>query len=552
MTIRRRLTLWYAALLTIIIILFGATTFSVMRFTMINNIDNTLNETANLIATNSRLGAVPSFGAPTRIEIELASLDLFRASGVYVQAWEIVEGEPIFKDKSANLAPITDPLDPDTLGMSDIDGIINNVNLRGVDLRVLTKPILLGDRLVGNIQVAVDLETINEATELMLLIMLISCGIAIFGAGALSLWFSDRALKPIEGITEAAASIAGTNDLSTRLNWQGPADELGRLTSVFNQMMGRIEHLFTVQQRFVADISHELRTPLTTIQGNVELGKRYGMDTETIEAINDETKRMSRLVNDLLMLARADYGGLTIELHPIDLDVVVLSVFEQSHVLVQDRDLTVSIGAFEPAQINGNGDRLRQMLLNLVSNAIKFTKDGGKITLSLEIVGKKAVVSVTDDGIGIAEDEITHVFDRFYQIDPSRNHALTQGGFGLGLSIVKWIVDAHDGEIIVESALGKGSTFKVVLPLHQTDDHHITDTHEVVQRTRLPLISWSRQRDRQQKHGSRYDHEQDTHDTHHHHHYHTPQHPDDGLEQGQSGRTHHHLNPSESDKSHLS
>jgi two-component system, OmpR family, sensor kinase len=486
MTIRRRLTLWYAALLTIIIILFGTVTYSVMRFTMINSIDSALNETAHLIAVNSRLVLVPTFGGPTRVEILLAQLDLFRASGVYVQAWEMVEGEPVLKDRSSNLASINVPLNPAALGTTSADNYAN-VTLDGVELRVLTKPIELGDRVVGHIQVAGDLAGSNQATDLLLVVMLVSCGLAILGAGGVSLWFSHQALQPIEDITRAASKIAGTSDLQTRLEWHGPADELGQLTSVFNQMMGRIEHLFSIQRRFVADISHELRTPLTAIRGNLELIRRYGVDDDSLEAIESETERMSRLVNDLLMLTRADYGGIEIDLYPLDLDTVVMESFQQSKVLLQGRQLEYTLEHFEPVRIDGNTDRIKQVILNLVSNAVKFTPDGGAIRLSLTKNGNKAVLSISDSGIGICEEDLNRIFDRFYQAEPSRAHT---GGFGLGLSIARWIVEKHNGQIKVSSKEGEGTTFKVTFPVQSPPGQRAAVDAGLEQptRPRLPIV----------------------------------------------------------------
>jgi len=262
-------------------------------------------------------------------------------------------------------------------------------------------------------------------------------------------------------------------------------DELGRLTSVFNQMMGRLESLFSVQQRFVADVSHELRTPLTSIQGNLELIRRYGLDEESLIAMESETNRMSRLVNDLLMLARTDYGGVKVELYTTDLDTIVLEMFEQAKVLTKDRDLKIAMPQFEPVRIKGNSDRLRQLMLNLLSNAIKFTPDGGEIHIGLERINNRAVLWVKDTGIGIGDDDLTRIFDRFYQSDPARTH--TGEGFGLGLSISKWIVATHDGEIRVTSQQGEGTTFTVTFPVYPppAPSH---ESHKQPTRGRLPII----------------------------------------------------------------
>jgi signal transduction histidine kinase len=486
MTIRQRLTLYYAVLLTLIIIVFGAITYAVMRWTMIGTIDTTLTDTASLITTNSRLLPVPGFGAPSRIEIELASLDLFRASGVYVQAWEMVDEQPVFKESSMNAQSLgTTALDPSMLGHSE--EVFSNVSIDNVALRVLTMPVIQSgsNRLVGNIQVATELNTVNRASKQLLIVVLASCVFAIIGAMMLSMWFSHRALLPIEHITQAAATIAGTNDLSTRLRWKGPADELGKLISVFNQMMGRIQHLFSVQQRFVADISHELRTPLTAIQGNIALMKRYGVDAASLDDIEAECQRMTRLVNDLLMLARADYGGIKVALAPLDLDTVVIECVNSAKLIAKDRKLDIHLGHFQPARVKGDHDRLKQLVSNLLNNAIKFTPDGGEIIVTLGSNQEHAVLTVKDTGIGIRKEDMDRIFDRFYQSESSRVHHQGEG-FGLGLSIVKWVVDAHHGTIIVSSEPKLGATFTVTLPLYRDEDE--TPLYQRPTRTRIPAL----------------------------------------------------------------
>jgi two-component system, OmpR family, sensor kinase len=480
MTIRRRLTLWYAILLTLIIIIFAAITFGMMRYTMINNIDTTLKDTEAIIR-----GATEVFDARMfnngDTDIELPELNNFQASGVYVQAWSVSQdSELMLRSSSDNVSDFSVPLDSSTLDRGEAN--ITTVRFEGVDLRVLTRPIIANEQIIGYIQVAGDLSMVNGAIRQLLIVMLVSCAFAIAGAGALSMWFSHRALKPIDDITQAAASIADTDDLSTRLDWAGPADELGRLISVFNQMMARIEQLFSVQQRFVADVSHELRTPLTSIQGNLEIGRRYGMDDEAMEAMESETKRMTRLVNELLMLARTDSGGLKIDTYPLDLDTMIMEVYEQAKGLVNGRDLTVTLERFEPVRVKGNADRIKQLLLNLISNAVKFTDDGGQIMIGLENIRGYAVIWVKDTGIGISDRDVHRVFDRFFQSDLARTY---QGeGFGLGLSIAKWIVEAHEGTIRVNSAEGEGTTFTVMLPVYPPT--HNTHTQPTL--TRIPAL----------------------------------------------------------------
>jgi len=308
-----------------------------------------------------------------------------------------------------------------------------------------------------------------QANDMLMLSFGLATVAAILVSMALGMWVSDRLIKPIEHITHTAASIVNANDLSTRIPYDGPMDEIGHLAQVFNQTMGRLEQLFSVQQRFVGDVSHELRTPLTSILGNLELMKRYGYDQESLEAVYREADRMRRMVNDLLLLARADNGELKVVRQPMALDALVLEVYEETHVLAAKRQLKILLGKLEDVPIEGDADRLKQLLLNLVNNAIKFTPDGGSITLEAYQQAGRGLLLVSDTGIGISEADQKRIYDRFFQADHSRVHREGHDGAGLGLSIVRWIVQAHDGQIQVSSTLGQGTSFTVSLPLDRRD-----------------------------------------------------------------------------------
>jgi signal transduction histidine kinase len=184
-----------------------------------------------------------------------------------------------------------------------------------------------------------------------------------------------------------------------------------------------------------------------------------------LDAVFREASRMSRMVNDLLLLARADNGDLQVDLYALDLDPIVLDVFEQAHILAKPRKLQIHLADIEPSRIYGNADRLKQLLLNLVNNAIKFTADDGSITISLTHQGDEARLAVSDTGIGISSEDKQRIFDRFFQADHSRVQRSESDGAGLGLSIVRWISQIHSGTIEVESEVGKGSTFIVRIPL---------------------------------------------------------------------------------------
>ncbi|MBZ0291840.1 MAG: HAMP domain-containing histidine kinase [Anaerolineae bacterium] len=470
MRIRTKLILWYSGLLAIIIVIFGVSVYRVMDMTLVDSVDDTLDQTADLVIRNSRIGRFGLFGGPDETVIQLPPLDLFRASSVGVQVWDVRQEDDVhLAAASNNLGGYIDPFNPDTVGTEA--PTFANVIINEHEFRVLTRPVFALSQVFATVQVAAPLDTVNQARDRLVLVLIVSASVGILGSVALGMWLSNRALKPIERITAAASKIAQTDDLTTRLPWHGPMDELGNLTSVFNHMMDRLEDLFSLQRRFVADVSHELRTPLTAIRGNLDLVKRYGMDDMSLEAIESEAERMSRMVDDLLMLARADYGGLTLELEPLDLDTVVMEAYRQGQMLVSDRDLKVDLTGLEPVRVAGNPDRIKQVILNLLGNAIKFTPDGGHITVGLSATDDKALIQVKDTGIGISEDDQKHIFDRFYQADASRMRA-EDSSSGLGLAIAKWIVEAHDGVINVESELDKGSTFVVEIPLLKTTSHH--------------------------------------------------------------------------------
>jgi signal transduction histidine kinase len=464
MTIRKKLILLYSGLLAVLILTFGLVVFGVIRSTWIEAVDSALVETATQVKTNSRMFPVPEFGSP-KIGVVLAEMDVFRASGVLVQAWWTASGDPKWLGGSTNLGKYTKPLDSSALDATE--NTATNVHINDIEFRVLTSPIrLIGqERVLGYLQVAASLQTVNEATGKLSLVMLIGGGLTMLVSVMIGTWLSNQTLKHIEAITGAADSISTAKDLSTRLPWDGPMDELGRLTQVFNKMMDRIEHLFGVQQRLVADVSHELRTPLTAIRGNLDLMKRYGPHSDSLEAIESEAERMTRLVNDVLTLARADYGSLTLELGEVDLDTVMAEVYREAQVLAKDRDLFIKLAQLEPIRLMGNADRLKQLLLNLVSNAIKFTPDGGVITLRLRRENGQALLQVQDTGAGIEPEHLERIFDRFYQAEKSRAKTETGDGAGLGLAIAKWIAEAHDGSLRVSSTPGQGATFSLRLPV---------------------------------------------------------------------------------------
>lgn len=301
-------------------------------------------------------------------------------------------------------------------------------------------------------------------------------GLASLGAALLGSWaIAGNALRPIAKMTGTARSIALSRDLSHRIEMPPHHDELGRLAATFNNMLASIESAYSAQQRFVSDASHELRAPLTAIQGNLELLNRHrtmpeAEREEALAEITREADRLTRLVADLLALARADAG---IPLRPrlLDLDAVVLDIFKSARQLAQGQ--TLLLDPFEPAQIRGDEDRLKQLLLILLDNALKYTPPGGKVTLGLRRDKSCVVMLVRDSGVGISPEDLPHVFERFYRADPARSR--DPGGTGLGLSIASWIIEQHRGTITIDSQPGEGTLITVRLPLLSDAPEHPRD-----------------------------------------------------------------------------
>jgi signal transduction histidine kinase len=280
-------------------------------------------------------------------------------------------------------------------------------------------------------------------------------------------WLAERALSPVGEIARTAQQIVRAEDLAQRVP-AGPADdELGQLAATINEMLERLEGLFTAQRRFVADVSHELRTPLTAMRGNLELLRRgvardpAALD-ESLGAMEREVNRLVRLAGDLLLLAQAE-AGLSLRREPVALDELVLEVVRELRPLADGVALTPEIA--EQIEAMGDRDRLKQALLNVVVNALQHTPPGGSVRIALDRTSEQARLRVSDTGAGIAPEDLRRVFDRFYRVDKARSRGT--GGAGLGLAIVKWIVEAHGGGVEVASVPGQGSTFILRLPVSQ-------------------------------------------------------------------------------------
>lgn len=321
--------------------------------------------------------------------------------------------------------------------------------------------------------VAVPLTDVQQTLRRLLLVELLVTVLALAGLGALSWWLVKRELRPLEAMATTAGAIAA-GDLSQRVVPAEPTTEVGRLGLALNRMLERIEQAFDERRRseeklrrFMADASHELRTPLTSIRGYAEVFRRGARDNpEDLETamrrIEDESRRMGVMVDELLLLARLGEGR-TPERAPVDLARIVADCVGDAALAAPARADDLSFESPESLVVTGDDAQLRQVAANLLGNAVRYTPEGTAIRVRLTAEGGAALLSVADEGPGLAPEHAARVFEPFYRADPSR--ARETGGAGLGLAIVAAIVADHGGSVAVETAEGKGATFLVRLPL---------------------------------------------------------------------------------------
>jgi len=439
-----------------------------------DDLDRTLVVSAGHAAAEASIAPFEPHLVQGRSDLEIA-LRLYNPGGVLLESSLGTEALPATEPRVVLRAPARPAFDaliqfvPPIMSspvVRDPDSAFGLLATSGQRWRVYVVPIHRDGTIAGYIEGLTPLGQLDASIQdfriLLPVLWLTSLVVALVAGWAIA----GRALRPIARMTQTAQTIALSKDLSRRIESPTRLDELGRLAKTFNEMLESIETAYHAQQRFVSDASHELRAPLTAIQANLELLHRQSTmsETEREEALTEverESARLARLVADLLMLARAD-AGTSLHHRPVDLDAVVLEAFRGARHLSQGQQLVLD--SLEPAQVEGDEDRLKQLILILLDNAIKYTPSDGRITLGLRCQNHSVEILVRDTGIGIAPEDLPLVFERFYRADPARNHDL--GGTGLGLPIARWMVKQHDGEIMLKSQPGQGTTAIVRLPLY--------------------------------------------------------------------------------------
>jgi heavy metal sensor kinase len=457
-SVRIRLTLWYAGVLTLSLIAFALVIYYVAGNIFHERQDESLLSTAQTVASAYVEEFAEAHSISRAGEVVLSEITF---PNRYVQLTDNT-GKPIAT--SANLSGSTIAIPSSLFADARARGF-THVTVNG--LRVTIVP-LSSDPNLGYAAVAEPLSVIEAGLRELRRDLLTGIPLVLLLASAGGYFLARKSLAPIASMSSQTQRISAEN-LSARLDVTNSRDELGRLAATINDLLARLENSFKEQQRFIADASHELRTPLAVlrVETEVALGQTRTIEEyqQSLSLIQDEAERLSRIVEDLFILARQPINTrAALNKERVSLNDAVRDCARAAQVLATQKGVRLKLeNGSSSIALNGDRELIRRMILNLLDNAVKYTPEGGEISLALARQNGGAEIVVRDTGIGIPEVAQSRVFDRFYRVDKARARAM--GGAGLGLSIAQWIVELHGGEISVSSAPGKGSTFTVVLPV---------------------------------------------------------------------------------------
>ncbi|HLZ59411.1 MAG TPA: ATP-binding protein [Ktedonosporobacter sp.] len=482
--VRLQLSLWYTAVSACLMLIFGIALYTSLDQLLASSFDTTLQMRAQQIAegVSVRQGKVIVSGIVDELPELNATAAIVdpsphntgtsngdpeehtpRIKGIYVRVL----------DTHHKIIYFTSSFSALTLPPESISNPLSGQPWRGTlltdgrqPIRIYSTMLVDAKQIVGVVQVGIPLTGLHATMGQIGFAIILFTPFILLLSAFVSYWLAGRAFKPISRLTRMARAI-GAKNLHQRVTVPLARDEVHELAVIFNQMIERLESAFVQQRRFVADASHELRTPVAVIRSMTEIALSQPSDNEdyvaVLQEVNAESERLGKLTSDLLALARADEGQIQLDYEPVRLDLLAADVVASLESLATERKITLSTARLDSATVCGDAARLIQVIMSLVDNALIYTNAGGQVTLSVEAYNPHVQLVIHDTGIGIAQKDIEHVFERFYRADPARSKAV--GGTGLGLAIVDWVVQAHKGTITVDSEIGKGSTFTVTLPL---------------------------------------------------------------------------------------
>jgi heavy metal sensor kinase len=461
LSIRSKLTLWYLAILAVVLVGYGVAIYVYLSTSLLRMIDTTLRQRVIQIEEQFLALQMNQEVQEPRFELSAVApqfMQLLDSAGEPTDDAKVSEHLQV-KVRQETLERVRQSLEP-VLEDAQTDG--------GEPIRIATWRVLDRNGQVEYfIRAGYVTEDIERAQRQLLLLLLLSIPIVLLLASYGGRWLAQKALHPVDQLSRAAEEI-GAKNLKRRVDVPQTQDELARLAQTFNQMISRLDEAFERERRFTEDASHELRTPLAVLRNEIEVTLRRQRPVEeyslVLQRCLEELVRLTRLVDDLLMLARSDTGELMLSRQAVTLEALCQETVEYMRPLADQRGLRLDFRVEDgPVVIQADPRRLRQLVLNLLDNAIKYTPAGGQIQVKVSRDDSAAVVQIIDTGHGIPAEDLPHIFDRFY-----RRRQKIDGqaaGFGLGLAICKWIVEAHGGVIVVDSELGHGTRFSFRLPI---------------------------------------------------------------------------------------
>lgn len=454
MSLRVRLTLLYLAFLAVALVTFGVAAYVVAAKRVYDNLDDGLS--ARIQTVDSSLEGAT--GPLTEQDIDRSRRELDRqASADVVFQIRDIDGRVLYSSQPASRdLPVPKKLSPGK-------ETVSSRSVEGRRLRVLYQPIMRNDQTLGSLVAGQSLQETDEALDEIRKVFILG-GLAVLLLTSVPTYaLAGRALNPVRQVSQLARNIERTADFTRRLPAPRAGGEMRELAATFNAMIDRVEQALLAQRSFLADSSHELRRPLTVLRTDIDILNDPSLPAEEREAcfeeMRAEAEAMSRLLSDLLLLSREEKQA--IGEAPVDYSLLCEQAV--ARLRTQDAHHRTVAEVVPGVRVLGDRERLAQMLWNLLENAAQYTPDGGEIELHLRLVNGFARVEVQDTGIGIAEEDLPHVFDRFYRGEGAR--AIREEGVGLGLSIVKYVAEAHTGTVTVSSQAGHGTTFSVDIPL---------------------------------------------------------------------------------------
>ena len=461
-----KLTIWYIIILGIIVVVAGLILFQGFKDRLVDDLDNVLMEIAN--ETNEKWRS--ERGVTWEDAIQSAEAE-YSSHQPFIQIVQIAEHGKQKLEKTIQSERIPQGMFLLDVNLyykadkSDFDEFIfttvkENI-LSSYSLRVFLLPV----RGPNILQVGISEENIAGALNQLMIVMVVAGLIILFLASLGGSFIINKALQPVKSAVKTAQKISA-DDLSLRIDIKNRKDEIGMLVETFNAMIARLEKSVNKIRQFSGDVSHELRTPLTIIRGEIEVLLRKERTKEeymkTLKSALEESHRMEKIIDDLLFLSRLEALDKSKLKQNVELGEVLKQILESRRPSALNKELELITEKIKPALVCGNKDLLERLITNVIDNAIRFTPSRGQIEIVLGKVHDVVQLEISDTGIGIPEDSLPYIFDRFYVVEKSRSRET--GGSGLGLSIVKWLADSHGAEISIQSQVNEGTTFTIKFP----------------------------------------------------------------------------------------